>query len=149
MEICAANSSLETAIEVLAFSVDSATFELNQHSINEDSNELEETEINPSNLRLVYLFCSLSFLTFYQRIHPLAIPPEDEKYSYEETRTIKICPVNTARMEILRFNTAVDSFNLPSKHQLIHKSLITITSLAESRLHIESKELFNRLFDAF
>ena len=56
MEICAANSSLETAIEVLAFSVDSATFELNQHSINEDSNELEETEINPFNLRLVYLF---------------------------------------------------------------------------------------------
>ncbi|CAG5079792.1 Oidioi.mRNA.OKI2018_I69.PAR.g9371.t2.cds [Oikopleura dioica] len=97
MEICAPNSSLETAIEVLAFSVDSATFELNQHSINEDSNELEETEINPFNLR----------------IHPLAIPPEDEKYSYEETRTIKICPVNTARMEILRFNTAVDSFNLP------------------------------------
>ena len=47
-------------------------------------------------------------------MHPLAMPPEDEKYCYEESRAIQICPVNTARMEILRFNTAVDNFNLPS-----------------------------------
>ncbi|CBY11071.1 unnamed protein product [Oikopleura dioica] len=32
---------------------------------------------------------------------------------YEESRAIQICPVNTARMEILRFNTAFDNFNLP------------------------------------
>ena len=62
MEICPANSSLETAIEVLAFSVDSATFELNQLTINEESNELEDCEINPFNLRSARLFESFLYL---------------------------------------------------------------------------------------
>ena len=54
-------------------------------------------------------------------MHPLAIPPENEKYSYEEmSHVIQICPVNTARMEILRFNTAFESFNLPSNSILLH-----------------------------
>ena len=52
-------------------------------------------------------------------MHPLAIPPENEKYSYEESRAIQICPVNTARMEILRFNTAFESFNLPRNSILL------------------------------
>ena len=62
MEICPANSSLETAIEVLAFSVDSASFELNQLAMNEESNELEDSEINPFNLRFVSSIINFSYL---------------------------------------------------------------------------------------
>ena len=56
-------------------------------------------------------------------MHPLAIPPENEKYSYEESRAIQIYPVNTARMEILRFNTAFESFNPQSNSILLRYSV--------------------------
>ena len=48
MEICAANSSVETAIEVLAFSVDSARFELSFVDFDQES---ESVSISPSNFR--------------------------------------------------------------------------------------------------
>ena len=48
MEICAANSSVETAIEVLAFSVDSARFELNFGDFDQ---ETESVTISPSSFR--------------------------------------------------------------------------------------------------
>ena len=59
MEICAANSSIETAIEVLAFSVDSARFRLNYANsgdFDKDSDCVSISHFNFRNCFVRYLY---------------------------------------------------------------------------------------------